>query len=176
MTLTKSQWKIDQAERKAELKSLTKELKAIKPAVKQAQRDCHSKLEEYNLQFAPKTTRSADGKTRIFNNDMITFIRSEYIKKLHEMWKLQGQMLSMRQKFRGRHIIYCLYNGTKLEDIEQKTNKWDNPITLHGFQDEVRMAQYQQRLYEEKKEERRKEVKENKEYDKGLFFECGMLY
>jgi len=149
MKLTKELWKAGQAERKAELKELAQEIKALKPIVKDNQRE-HS----YS-----RTELGITGYMSDMPDTAITEIdRDKYLECLRKLWHNQNGLRDAQIEYRRKHIIYSLYNGKTLEQIEPNRNedKWDNDIGDHDL--EIRKASNYQVMWAVERNKRLSEM------------------
>ena len=144
MKLSKKQlWKEAQATRKSELKEMAKELKIINGQVRIAMSEMSYKIKQYNIE-------SNKSNTGIKYNCLST-VYNEYVKALHLQWGLQAKQLRLRQEYRCKHIIYCLYNGTPMEEIERSKNMGRYQQDTYKYSKEIQQAQKEQKEFRDKR-------------------------
>jgi hypothetical protein len=161
--MNKQEWKESQAVRKAELKALAKEIRQLKVDVKKAQQDTSYTLTDYNV--------CASASKNDIEYRAMSIVRDAYNESLYKLWPIQSRLLSLRQKYRHNHIVYCLYNGTRMEHIEPTHDETsDNWIVIKRSND-FKAAKNAQIDWEIEKIRRENEKLKDPDYEDGLFFE-----
>ena len=163
-------WKEDQATRKAELKELAKEIKALKPIFKESQRDVSRNLDNYNVEENARTKR-----TMMYSPAVLGMVKDLHTKSLLKMWDHQTKLGELQRRYRFNHIIYCLYNGTPIDKIEPTHDETHYNWLVIKDAPEYRAAQNAQIDWEAKQMVAEEDRLKDPNYEKGLFFEQAVI-
>lgn len=128
-------FKEEQALRKAELKKLAKEIKRLKPIFKESQRRLTETLDNYNIEQYERR------KGLKYNPNILSMVKDVYYKSVDDMRSINDKLYTTRSDYRCLHIIYSLYNGKTIEQIEPNHNDYHYRLDTYRISNEIKKAQ-----------------------------------
>jgi hypothetical protein len=136
--------------RKLQLGDISQEIKGLKKQIKEYNRRLDEVMKDYKLLHKTVFTDGGKSYTHQLEN-----LRKDWTNtRFHCAMVLQPQYRELRRKYRCLHVVYCLYGGTQMCDIEPNCNprKWMKDTI--GYGDEISMALAYQNSYQRYIEEK----------------------
>lgn len=129
--------------RKLQLDAIAREIKIIKNEIKSDNRKMDGIVKEYQDLHKMTITDGAQKYTHDLEN-----LRKEWgITRIHCALTLYPRYRKLRRQYRCLHIIYCLYGGTPIEQIEPRFDHEKYTQDTIEYIDDISLAYDYQKMY-----------------------------